>query len=147
MKKLLIVLLSLAFSQAVIAAETCKLPDGRVMVCFEPEKAKELLHIVENENPSLKRQIELLKKEIELQKKLEEYIEKQREIEKEEIEYWKKNYESMLIGLKDKEKELEFKEDISIYTHIGTFILGSLTGGGVMYASSLLISNTLQTEK
>lgn len=144
MKRLLIVLLNLAFSQVLFAAEKCTTPDGREMICFEPEKAKELLVIVQEENPSLKRQIELLKSELDLQKKLAQHTEDQRKIEREEALQWKKNYEDSLEDLEEKRKKLDFRKDIGIYTHLGLFILGAVVGGGVVYGSSLLLSNTIQ---
>ena len=145
--KLLIVLMSLACSQILFAAEKCKSSDGKTMYCFTPEYGKKLLDVYDNKYPSSKRQIDLLTQQIKFQKKLEQFVEKQRKLEQEENKQWKENYKAMLKGLEDKRSEIEFKDDISTYTHIGMFVLGAVTGGGIMYGSSLLVSNTIQGDE
>jgi len=142
--KLLAVLLSLAFSQVVFAAEKCTNTEGEELICFKPDKAKELLAVVQEEKPSLERQIELLKKELKLQKELTEHTEEQLKVEREENVQWKRNYEDALRDVEDKRRKVDFRKDIGIYTHLGMFVLGAAIGGVVMYCSSLLLSNTLQ---
>lgn len=143
MKKFLIVLLSLAINSLAFSSEDITLPDGREGIFFESESAKKLLADIEEFN-SLKKRYELLEKENTVLENIIKFQEKKDGINEDISDSWKDNYNKALEELKDKQKELDFKTDIRVYTNIGVFFLGTMIGGGIMYGSSLLIANTVK---
>jgi hypothetical protein len=138
--KSLVIFLSLVFSTSLYAAEPVTLPDGRTGIFIESDKAKKLLEAVEVELPALRKENELLKREIELYKNLENIAEMKMKNEEQIANKWKQNYELTL----KRTSELEAKDDFRFYIDVGIFVFGTLTGGGAMYLSSLLVANTIK---
>ena len=139
MMRLLLVLLSLAFSVNAIAAEKVTLPDGRVVYQFEQEKGRELLKKIDVEIPSLKRTIAKQEAQIEAQKELIKLKDEKFKVQEEISKKWKENFDNLSIQI----AKMNDDERIEAYIDVGIFLLGTLVGGGIMYTSSLLVSNTI----
>ena len=138
--RLLIVLLSLAFSVNAIAAEKVILSDGRVVYQFEEEKGRELLKIVDVDVPSYQRTIARQQTQIETQKELMKIKDEKFEVQEDITKKWKDNFEDISTQL----TKVNDDERFEIYVNIGIFLFGTLIGGGIMYTSSLLVSNTIK---
>ena len=140
MMRLLIVLLSLAFSVNAIATEKIVLPDGRVIYQFEEEKGRELLKIVDVDVPSYQRTITRQQTQIETQKELMKIKDEKFEVQEDITKKWKDNFENISMQL----TKVNDDERFEIYVNMGIFLFGTLIGGGIMYTSSLLVSNTIK---
>jgi len=139
MMRFLLVLMSLAFSTGAIAAEKCKAADGREMYCFEPEKAREMLKIIDVEVPSLKRTIAKQQSKIDAQEELLKIKDEKFKVQEDITKKWKDNFENLSIQM----AAMNDDERVEAYVDVGIFLLGTLVGGGIMYTSSLLVSNTI----
>lgn len=138
--RLLIVLLNLVFSVNAIAIEKIVLPDGRVIYQFEEEKGRELLKIVDIDVPSYQRTIARQQTQIETQKELMKIKDEKFEVQEDITKKWKDNFEDISMQL----TKVNDDERFEIYVNIGIFLFGTLIGGGIMYTSSLLVSNTIK---
>jgi len=130
----------LAFSvNAIAVPEKCETADGREMICFDVDKAKELLKIVDIEVPSLKRTVAKQQTQIDAQKELMKIKDEKFKVQEDITNKWKENFENLSTQM----AAMNDDERIEAYIDVGIFLLGTLVGGGIMYTSSLLVSNTI----
>lgn len=140
MMRLPIVLLSLAFSVNAIAAEKITLPNGRTGYFFEIEKGRKLLEIVDVDVPEYKQTIKLQEKQIKALEELLELKDEKIKVQEDIAKKWKENFEDMSKRL----SEMNDDEQFEAYMDMGIFLIGTIVGGGLMYSSSLLVSNTIK---
>lgn len=140
MMKLLIVLLNLAFSINAIAAEKVTLPDGRTGYFFEEDKGRKLLEIVDVDIPKYKQIIKLQERQIKTQKELLKLKDEKIKVQEDIAKKWKNNFEDISKRL----SKMNDDEKFETYMDMGIFIMGTIVGSGLMYSSSLLVSNTIK---
>jgi len=136
MKRLLVGLVIWAFSSTALAAEPI-VHNGQEGVFFTTEQAKKLLEKVEVELPALQAENALLKKEVAISKALQSVLDERLKAESEISNKWQENYKASLKEL----SKYRSRNDIKFYIYAGIFITGTITGGLIMYGSSLLVRN------
>jgi len=136
MKKLLVGFLILVFSVSAYAAEPI-IHDGKEGVFFTTQEAQKILQQVEVEIPRLKKENELLQAENRVQKELQNILNEKAKAEEEISNKWQESYKLSLEEL----SKYKSRDDIRFYIYAGLFIAGTITGGGIMYGSSMLVKN------
>ena len=141
MLKWLSVLLILVSSSVCFGADEI-VYNGKKGVFIEEEASKKMLHQLEEELPSLRRQKVLLKQEVEKYKELDVLTEKKADVATEIGDSWKKNYETLAENIAETEDD-----GLDIYIGIGIFTVGVIVGTGLVFLSSLVLKNIEGSEQ